>query len=159
MIETNNLFIGRLWTSRYNKDKSGYDMYPVDKKYRIFYLTNHFFGLHYHSAFKEVETNRYFPLDTQEAKREKYLVNTKDAIPLRDAFPMLHFPIKLRKSQVLLICDLYNEMQSRITETENSAKEIETNAANLIRRRVLKNLNNNWYSATIYVIIKGKLFI
>ena len=123
MIETNKLFIGRIWIARESSVYS-YNVYPLDQKYRIFYLTKHTFWINKEDAFMDIESKLCYSIDNSCFHHgQRLFVNTKDLKSFRDAFPTTIFPLKLSKKQIMKMCEIFNEAQCNVINDENIQDE------------------------------------
>ncbi len=133
MIETNRLYLGRI----YGSELFDSSYYRIDNKYRMFYFVSHKFYISKEDGFKEIESRKYYP--TSFRVSNNYFVPVDGVIPIRDFFPTVNFPSKLTKKQLTSLIYLSNKMQCETYNKDESEQEkIELATAEEIMKRVLK---------------------
>lgn len=138
MIETNQLFFGRIWCIQDYQGNSYYSVKLIEKCFRLLYLTKHKFYVIKDDAFKDIESGKYYPVDLNACAFEKFFINTNDIKSIRDVFPSVNFPSKLTRNQALQISELFNKMQCESFNKDDEIKsEIKNNTINLMNTKVL----------------------
>ena len=135
MMEISKLYFGRVWTVHEYCGNCIFHASSVDKKYRVFYLTEK----NGRYVLEDIKTNNSYPIDIDSINYDIYFVYTGDLASFRDVYPILKFPHQVSVEDALKICKAYNEdFDSKDEDIEIDMREslCKEDKLTLLRRKV-----------------------
>ncbi len=105
MLEIKRLFFGRVWSVDEYCGNGRFNISVIDKKYRIFYLTEKSDKY----VFIDLETGDFYPIDIDKIAYDKFFVYSGDVNAIDDVYPVLKFPYLVSKEDALKINGEYNK--------------------------------------------------